>query len=356
MLRSWLESFRDFEGKLSDLCHLAYQQRSSHCMKTLQNHIGEGPEALTESESRKQAFVLTRHYLGRLGSHLRAAKVLVAAGSRMPGLLDSCAVRPRQSPKPPSLPPPTDHLTTLTGILGRMLPKGSRDIAQYQEALAVMNTKFKLQDRLIDVYQDKSFRPRVHAELNLLDYFYSENLAFVDDDKFIGCSKPACYCCYHYICQHPGGFVRPPSHGVRYLNWRPPDLPDTAGEQEQNHQRDVLNKVIAQIRQDTLRHIERRGGRSQWRPDSTTGITYSKNPGSIVNEIISGGLKDASVTGLPKSNDLKFNASNKYISAGSSPNLSPLPEVRESLVEEVSFSREGATDSDQDSDGGVLLA
>jgi hypothetical protein len=72
--------------------------------------------------------------------------------------------------------------------------------------------------------------------------------------------------------------------------------------------------------------------------------------------MVSSRLKDASVTGLPKSNDLKSDASNKYISAGSSPDLSLLPEVRESLVEEVNFSHEGATDSDQDSDGGVLLA
>ncbi|KAF4626908.1 hypothetical protein G7Y89_g11247 [Cudoniella acicularis] len=87
-----------------------------------------------------------------------------------------------------------------------------------------MDAKFNIQDRLQAQYHDKDFRPRVHAELNLLEYFHMNRLPFVDDDRFIGCSKPACYCCYHYISLHPGGFVRPSSHGIRYLNWRPPDL------------------------------------------------------------------------------------------------------------------------------------
>ncbi|KAH6722575.1 hypothetical protein BKA61DRAFT_702089, partial [Leptodontidium sp. MPI-SDFR-AT-0119] len=68
------------------------------------------------------------------------------------------------------------------------------------------------------------FKPRVHAELNLLECFYTKRLAFVDDNRFIGCSKPACYYYYHYICLYPGGFVRLFSHRVRYLSWRPPDL------------------------------------------------------------------------------------------------------------------------------------
>lgn len=38
----------------------------------------------------------------------------------------------------------------------------------------------------------------------------------------------------------------PSSHRVRYLNWRPPDLAKATDAREKNHQRDVLNKVIAQ--------------------------------------------------------------------------------------------------------------
>lgn len=255
-------------------------------MRRLQKHIGDSSPEMDTAESRRQNFVITRHYIGRLGSHLKAARTLLVAGQRMPDLFEDFSVSIWPSPKPPSLPPPTDQLTTLEGIIKRMAPQGSEEATRYQEALASMDAKFNIQDRLQAQFQDKDFRPRVHAELNLLECFYTKRLAFVDDDRFIGCSKPACYCCYHYICLHPGGFVRPSCHGVRYLSWRPPDLNDTAGVGEKKHQRDIMNKLIAQIRLDAFRQIEQRRGPSPWHPDSTTGITRSLE----LNEFVSASL------------------------------------------------------------------
>jgi hypothetical protein len=254
-------------------------------MRELQRHIGDEPAELGNTESRRKAFLLTRHFIGRLGSHLKAARILTAAGWRMPDLFDNFAIKTRPSPEPPSLPPPTDHLTTLDGIIKRMLPAGSEETLRYQEALTTMDAKFNILDRLQTQFKDKDFRPRVHAELNLLEHFYRERLPFLDDDRFIACSKPACYCCYHYISLHPGGFVRPSSHGIRYLNWRPPDLVNATDTREKNHQRDVLNKVIAQIRLDALRQIEQCRGPSPWHPDSTTGITHSQKHNASVGDI-----------------------------------------------------------------------
>jgi hypothetical protein len=305
-------------------------------MMLLHEHIDEMPEMITGSDSKRQAFLLTRHYIGRLGSHPKAAKALVTACMRMPNLLDQFTIKKLPSPKPPSLPPLSDHLTTLNGILGRMLPKDSRDIARYQEDLDFMDMKFKLQERLDKVYNEKSFRPRVHAELNLLEHFYSNKLSFFDDDRFIGCSKPACYCCYHYISQHPGDFVHPPSYGSRCLNWQPPDLVNSGDEQGKFHQRDILNKVIRKIRLDTFRHIEQRRGRSHWRPDSTTGITFS---------VACERDRDKSEA----RSDSKFDNSQISISASSSPDRCSIPEARELLADEA------VGDLEEDSDGGVPL-
>lgn len=194
----------------------------------------------------------------------------------MPDLFDNFVIKIRPSPKPPSSPPPTDHLTTLDGIIKRILPKDHAEVKKYQEALAFMNAKFNILDRLLAIYKDKTFKPRVHAELILLEFFYKNHLTFIDDDRFIGCSKPACYCCYHYISAHTGGFVRPPCHGIRYINWRPPDF-NPMDASEKKHRQDILNQIIKQIRLDTLRQIEQRRGPSKWRPDSTTGLTYSLN-------------------------------------------------------------------------------
>ena len=245
-------------------------------MRELQKHIGNESSESDIAGSKRQVFLLTRHYIGRLGSHVRAAKTLTIAGQRLPHLFDNFAIKPRPSPKPPILPPLLDNLTTLDGIIKRMLPKDSEDTPRYQNVLNTMDAKFHIQSRLQAQYQDKEFRPRVHAELHLLEYFYHQKLSFVDDDRFIGCSKPACYSCYLYISNHPGGFIRPASHTIRYINWRAPDIIDVANQNQKNHQRDVLNKMIVQIRLDTLRQIDRRTGPSPWRPDSTTGITDSQ--------------------------------------------------------------------------------
>jgi hypothetical protein len=301
-----------------------------------------------EGESRQQAFLLTRHYIGRLGSHLRAAKLLVAAGLKLPELFDGFTIQRRPSPKPATLPPPTDHLTTLEGILRRMLPKGSVELATYEEALTTMDAMFNIRERLFALYQDKDFRPRVHAELILLEYFYREQLEFVDDDRFIGCSKPACYCCYHYISQHPGGFVRPLSHGIRYLNWLPPE-PNIANREEKTHRRDVLNKVIAQIRLDTLRQIVRRRGPSPWRPDSTTGITQSAKHSR------SGYERDSDQAG---DTDTSHSDTASYPSfAGSSSHIFTSQEGKEALAGDAGspLEQQDVIDSDSGSDGGVSL-
>jgi hypothetical protein len=47
----------------------------------------------------------------------------------------------------------------------------------------------------------------------------------------------------------------------------------------------VMNKLIAQVRLDTLRQIEQRKGPSPWHPDSTTGITCSQNFNGSVAEV-----------------------------------------------------------------------
>ena len=263
-------------------------------MRELQRHIGDEPAELGELESRRQAFLWTRHYIGRLGSHLKAAKILTTAGWKMPSLFENITIQIRPSP-PPSLPPPVDQLMTLNGIINRMIANDPKETLRYQEALEIMDTKFDILNRFRAKFQEETFRPRVHAELILLEYFHKNRLEFVDNDRFIACSKPACYCCYHYISVHPGGFVRPASHGVRHLNWRAPDLIDETDTREKKHQLDVLNRVIEQIRRDARRQIEQRRGPSPWHPDSTTGITSSMTRNTIA--------EGASESGLSSDND-----------------------------------------------------
>jgi hypothetical protein len=64
-------------------------------MRDLQAHIGE-ERAEMGKEFRRQNFLLTRHFIGRLGSHFKTT-----AGWRMPELFDSFTIKTRPAPKPP---------------------------------------------------------------------------------------------------------------------------------------------------------------------------------------------------------------------------------------------------------------
>ncbi len=115
-------------------------------MRELRRHIGDEPAELGVPNSRRQAFLLTRHYIGRLGSHLKAAKILTTVGWRMPNLLENFTIQTRPSP-PSSLPLPVDQQMTLNGIINRMIGNDREKTLRYQKDLAIMDTKFHILDR-----------------------------------------------------------------------------------------------------------------------------------------------------------------------------------------------------------------
>lgn len=64
---------------------------------------------------------------------------------------------------------------------------------------------------------------RVHAEILLADLCSRRDWSFVDDDKYIGCSKGACFCCASYLDLHHFGFVKLASYNKIILGWRGPE-------------------------------------------------------------------------------------------------------------------------------------
>jgi hypothetical protein len=274
---AWLSSFKGHEEDKLRLCRCAYEARAAPYMKELNKRSGKGSTSTLTEGSNETNFLQLRHYIGRLGSHVKAARTLVAAAMRFPAYFDDFKIECLPSSTPAKLPPPLNHQRTLNDIIGRMLnSENTSKVPFYQEALNAMDTKFGIYKRLKKKYEDPTFLPRVHAELIILEHFYKGGYDFVDDDKYIGCSKPACYCCYHYISAHPGNFARPASHNKTYLAWRPPDIvDDDAEESAMKRRRDIMNKVIAIIRTDVLDQIDKKSGRRRMHPDSTTGITPS---------------------------------------------------------------------------------
>lgn len=48
-------------------------------------------------------------------------------------------------------------------------------------------------------------------------------MEFLDDDKYIGCSKPACYFCYNWLRNHNHDYIPPATHNKVILGCRGPD-------------------------------------------------------------------------------------------------------------------------------------
>ncbi|KAH7021755.1 hypothetical protein B0J12DRAFT_687231 [Macrophomina phaseolina] len=260
------------------LCQWCYEARKAPQMSQLriwsQRHI-----YCNDRDLRSNPFEQAKHYIGRLGYHFRAAAHLVATARRLPYLLEGYEIRCVETPPPSRHPPSTDSKTRFDSIVIRMLPFNAKDdVKRYQSMLAHMSEKFDFYSRFMSFYKDPNFLPRVHCEINLLEHFHTKRLPFVDSDRYIGCSKPACYCCLLYIRNHPGCFVEPASHQKIYLNWRPPDLDLEDKDKAQIHQRNMLNSMIPVLRKEALHQISERGSPVEWHPDSTTGVTVSDIP------------------------------------------------------------------------------
>lgn len=95
---------------------------------------------------------------------------------------------------------------------------------------------------------------RVHAELLIVEEFSRWKYQFVDDDKYIGCSKAACYFCYNWIVMHHKDFVMPACHNKVILGCRGPD--DGLNSKGLQYYMLMLKKMISAVEQDILDYFD----------------------------------------------------------------------------------------------------
>ncbi|KAI0010792.1 hypothetical protein F4779DRAFT_576130 [Xylariaceae sp. FL0662B] len=270
-LVTWLGQFNTLKNRSeADACYLAYKERKSPQMTRLSDIVRKHSGVSRSAED----FEVLRHYVGRLAHHIRAPKQVLEDAAEFDHLFDEYHIRPVR-PRPSNPRPSADSLTTLSGILRRMLPAGNSKLPEYQKSLDALDQKFQVLRRVLDQYNDKNFQPIVHAEILVLEHFYENQLAFISDDKYIGCSKPACYCCHLYFRYHPFRPVEPESHQNVYPNWGVPALGSGANDSGYKPQLDLLNHMLEPIRKDALDQIERQAKPFKWHADSETGITKS---------------------------------------------------------------------------------
>jgi hypothetical protein len=172
----------------------------------------------------------------------------------------------------------------------------------YMQSLAGMDLKFNLLHGIKRQYNDTDFKPVVHSEIMVLEHFHSQHFQYVDDDRYIGCSKLACYCCHLYMTHHSSRCVIPQSHQDIWVKWSPPSLQGISEKDVRyKEQRDILIAMSAKIRDDALAQISWKAKSLPRHPDSQTGITAvgdSMNR-TVIGMSISDGDQHSSLTHSP---------------------------------------------------------
>jgi hypothetical protein len=261
------------EEDLHSLVKFAYEDRHSEFMHQL-GTLAHGQRYKTSGDSLQAICASARHHIGRLGLHARSAEAIASYTHRMMALLESYTVRAVPVPVKGNGRPPPRKATSVEAALKRMLPTDAPELEVYRQALSLMDKPFKISERFLNDYSNSKNKTRVHAEVQVLHHFDQHDEEFAEGDKYIACSKPACFCCHLYFRHHPGGFVEPRSHHKISLDWQPPGM-ESAKTGKKNQLRDILNLMIKDIRKDALGQIIKKAAPRGYHPDSITGISFS---------------------------------------------------------------------------------
>ena len=230
-------------------------------------------------------FTRVRHFIGRLGSHIKATSILVRAGRHCPKLFMDYSIE-TVTRCLNFTPPSYRSKSSINGIINRMVTN-PQVCEYYQKELHSQDEKFHLdlEQRIRKEYKDPKFKLRTHAEIIILDLFHRKNLRFLDGVRYIGVSKPSCFLCYRYFQAHPLRVQTSGCSNNLYIQWQPPYIQDGSSALVEE-QEDVLNTMIKGIRLFVLDKIvpDYRGMRSH--PDSTTGLgtsVYADDEASMDN-------------------------------------------------------------------------
>ena len=265
--RSFVESTRSVhdEDELQALVRECYEQRKTSSFETLRHCAGQG-------ETRRLEFEQLYKLLCKLGKPVHVTKKLIEAAVLLSqDFADGFQIKLLPSSKEQKLPLKLKE-ATIESTLGRMY-SNTEEKDRFMARLRFIWDSSELSELLKKQHSTKT---RVHAELLLIDHFEKFGCNFLGgDDKYIGCSKPACYMCYAYITMHPGRYAVPPSHQKLYVGWRLPDnySTDPNSDRRQASQEKMLLRLIDKVREDIVTDIESRTSRLLYHADSTTGMS-----------------------------------------------------------------------------------
>jgi hypothetical protein len=157
-----------------------------------------------------------RHYLGRLGAWPRAINFMIQYWPTDARLNKPFTVQ--------AIPAPT----ALTWVYSKSLDPTtvlqkiwSIDNLE-REPTHVRERYYQLEQNILRSTGESNTPTRVHAESALVDYIAQlETFRFLGDERYVGVSKPSCYCCNMYLALHPLRLVPRKSHNNIYIKWSP---------------------------------------------------------------------------------------------------------------------------------------
>lgn len=163
------------------------------------------------------------HYIGRLGAHNYHVLKIVTAYKKLPFLqkISKIVFIPSSPRRAFALSDDAFDYSATSKKVSKNLRRP--ELVQKAIYLHLMARWYDSEQELKGKLEEKrEISTRVHAEILIFDYFVKNGLEFLDGYRYIGCSKPACYFCYHWL--EPQGVRDLISHSKVILEWREPDL------------------------------------------------------------------------------------------------------------------------------------
>ncbi|KAK2747187.1 hypothetical protein FQN55_005182 [Onygenales sp. PD_40] len=230
-------------------CHSA---RSSGILSQLNPFVVQGQPCQLK-------FQRLQELVGKLGKHITCCRRLLDAATLLPReFVFGFDVKTIAPSKEVRIPLP-ESKSSVDRIVARMYsPKPDQErvktqLARYDPDLEKISSEIKKHRRA---------KTQTHAELLVLNYIEEHGCHFPDsNDRYIGCSKPACYLCHLYIRHHPGGYSLPDTSKKLYTKWRVPDIyasdMDGRGKEKLKETEEILGKMIQEIKTDFKNDINR---------------------------------------------------------------------------------------------------
>lgn len=217
------------------------------------------------------------HYIGRLTAWERSANFVTSHAAHFEAVLRTAIVLPVMPPSPSRR--SIQVMTDVEMLLRRVLQLEDR--RQLRTLASSLRTNGR---NLLEKWARKTTQqvPCVHAEINVAHHFYFHHLESTYADRYIGCSKPPCYCCQLLLDEHPGQFRMRHTSNNAWLQWSPgiPFIGSEGGRADSGVAGDdrlvaAVQRVSERLLQDIVEVVSRQQTLRGSKFDSTNGETLS---------------------------------------------------------------------------------